>query len=498
VTTTRGDTSRGPVVFERHYAAFAAGVLGLAFFNFAFRLGSEFVHDWDESLYGTSAWEAVRDGSWIGTTFRGELDYYNAKPPLMVWLIALAFKAFGTNLISLRLASAVSAWLTVAVLQRWARRCFGPFVALITSLVLATTFGFVHVHSGRSAATDALFTLFMSLTVVTLWAEEARPWRRVWLGPLLAGTFLLRGMAVLMPVALVATVATATRRPREAFWKPTLAAAAVFLLLVAPWFVARYAVDGLAFFRPMFVQDFLVRSLRPIEEHAGGPLYYLDILQKHHYDWLLAGAVALLLLPLPWRKLRALATNWRDRDGLRVLLAAWAGCTLAIPTVMQTKTPWYLNTFYPMFAVGLALSLAPGLASARVSLPRWRAMTTLGAFLLALVLAEGKLIWYSFHYRDLRLSGQSLLLEERYQLRSRRVYMHPLARADWFVAEAVVGAAPQPALDRIGFFNASRSGDYLLGTETCDDPELKLVRTNGRQYLCRRFDRATVGSRHRR
>ncbi len=52
-----------------------------------------------------------------------EIDYYNSKPPLNVWLIALAFKLFGANLVSLRLVSVVSAWLTVAVLQCAAVAC---------------------------------------------------------------------------------------------------------------------------------------------------------------------------------------------------------------------------------------------------------------------------------------------------------------------------------------------------------------------------------------
>src|SRR6476646_3292616 len=125
-------------------------------------------------------------GEWIGTTFFGALDYYNTKPPLNVWLIALSFKAFGINLISLRVVSVLSAWLTVAVLQDWARRVFGPAVALFAASVLATTFGFVFVHSGRTAETDALFTLLILLTVVTLWAEEDRPWYRIWLGPIAA------------------------------------------------------------------------------------------------------------------------------------------------------------------------------------------------------------------------------------------------------------------------------------------------------------------------
>ena len=62
-----------------------------------------------------------------------------------------AFKTFGTNLWSLRLASAACAWLTVLVLTTWGRRCFGAAVGVTAGLVLGTSFGFLYVHSGRSA-----------------------------------------------------------------------------------------------------------------------------------------------------------------------------------------------------------------------------------------------------------------------------------------------------------------------------------------------------------
>ena len=123
--------SRAAGFFDRYYVVLAVAVLGLAAFNLLFRLGSEFVGEWDESLYAISAWEAVDKGSWIGTTFLGELDYYNTKPPMMVWLIALTFKAFGLSLTTLRLVPALSAWVTVAVLQYWAKRCFGSIVVRV-------------------------------------------------------------------------------------------------------------------------------------------------------------------------------------------------------------------------------------------------------------------------------------------------------------------------------------------------------------------------------
>jgi len=103
----------------------------------------------------------VGDGAehqWIGHTFRGELDYYNTKPPLNFWLIAVSFKLFGVSLISLRLASVIAALATVSVLMWWVRRRVGEANALFGGLVLSTMFAFFYVHACRTANTDALNT----------------------------------------------------------------------------------------------------------------------------------------------------------------------------------------------------------------------------------------------------------------------------------------------------------------------------------------------------
>src|ERR1700741_1914696 len=102
---------------QQHFARLAVAVLALAAFNLVWRLNVEIVSEWDESLYGTSAWEMLRSGRWIATTFLGNVDYYNVKPPLNVWLLAASFKVFGVNLVSLRLVSVLAACCTVVVLQ---------------------------------------------------------------------------------------------------------------------------------------------------------------------------------------------------------------------------------------------------------------------------------------------------------------------------------------------------------------------------------------------
>jgi 4-amino-4-deoxy-L-arabinose transferase-like glycosyltransferase len=483
-------SSPSPVVAfcTRHYRVLAVAVLALAAFNLTFRLGSESVNEWDESLYAISAWEMGSTGNLVATTFLGAIDYYNTKPPLNVWLIALSFKAFGISLVSLRLVSVISAWLTIAVLIDWSRRSFGPAVALFAGVVLATTFGFVYVHSGRSADTDAFFTLLILLTVVTLWTEQRHPWRRLWLGPLTAAVFLLRGTAVLMPLAIILAVWSGRKRLHRFPWLATAAAALLFIVPVGAWAIARWRFDGWRFFDLMVNYDFVARSLTVIEEHPGGPLYYLNILQKHHYDWLLAGVAALLLSPVPWRQLRErFLPFWHGDDGLGVLLGSWAGVTLLVPTVMRTKLPWYLNPFYPVFALAIAWLLVKGLSLDWSGSLRRRGAILAAVIVLVVGVAEGKLIWYSYQYRDLGDTAQGMLLQERTRLKDRRVFFDEFGRGDIFVAGGVIGAAHQPTVPLEQFWQESRGGDCLVSAARLVDPDLELVRTGRRRSLyCRR------------
>ena len=476
----------GLILFlTRHYRALALAVLALAAFNLGFRLNREVVAEWDESLYGLSAWETTQSGRWIAITLRGTLDYYNTKPPLNIWLVALAFKAFGASLLSLRLASVISAWLTVAVLQGWTRRYFGPAVALLASVVLATSFAFMYVHSGKSADTDALFTLLMLLSVVALCAAEQRPWMLAWLGPVAGATFMLKGMAVLMPLLVVVIVEAFRWRTWRERVGPLDTAALLFTAPVAAWVVARWQFDRRRFLERLFFYDGVGSITDALDGHSGDVLYYLDTLQRHHYDWLVAAAASVVLFPVSLARIRsALPERWRADRTLTVVLGAWIGVTLIVPTLMTTKAQWYLNPFYPVFALGVAWLVVRAFSGDGHDIRR-RIMA--GVLFVVIVAAESRLIWTSYYRRDPSRSVQGLLLAARDQLRGHRVYRDERwNNADMFVADALVGAERRLSQDLGHFLRESRRGDYLLSTPEVQDASLTLVLADGRRALYRR------------
>jgi len=159
-----------PAVIARRlsFPVLAAAVLCLAAFNLTFRQHAVTLQHWDESPYATTAWEMLKSGDPIGTTFVGRLDYYNSKPPLNVWLIALSFKLFGVNLVALRVPIILASLATIVVVLVWVRRMLGDATALAAGLVLSTTFAYFHIHAGRQANTDAINTLLVVLVAAAL------------------------------------------------------------------------------------------------------------------------------------------------------------------------------------------------------------------------------------------------------------------------------------------------------------------------------------------
>ena len=480
-----GEASAEARLFDfvaRHYRVLATAVLALAAFNLTYRLGLASVEEWDESLYATTAWEMLRHGNPIATTFGGDLDYYNSKPPLNVWLLAASFTMFGVNLVAMRVVSAAAAWLTVFALQIWTRRLFGPMVALLASLVLSTTYGFLHLHSGRTGNADALLTLLILLIVIALSAARHRPWHRAWLGPLLAGVFLLKGMAVLMPLAIILVAEVWARGPRPP-WKPLFAAAVLFAIPTGAWAAARWQLDGWQFFDRMFFQDFVALSSTAVEERTGGALYYLGILQRYQYEWLLAALGAAFLTRRSWPELRrALWTSFAERQPNTVLLTTWGLATLLLPTLVQTKVFWYLNPFYPFFAILVGLMLANVASYYHSSATKRPLMLAAVLIVAAVTSAQARSLWRIHVVTNLNTSVQGVLLAKRARFYGSRVCRDHLQRGEAFVVRALMrgtfsvmsGADPG---------SGPLSGDLYIFSREVHDARLRLIGSADGHFL---------------
>ncbi|PYQ56559.1 MAG: hypothetical protein DMF53_25180 [Acidobacteria bacterium] len=422
----------------RQYALCALLVLLFAAFNVFMGLSESRIDDSDEARYGVSAYEMVQSRSLVVTTYGGMPEYWNLKPPLGYWLIALSFYLFGVSPLTLRLPAALFALGTVALTMALCRRYLNRRAALAAGLMVATAFGFFSHHGARSGDLDSALTFLLVLAVSLIPRLADSPGRVIGFSALLAAGFLLKSFAIL-PILLVALLYLAWtgswRRLRPA---ACLAGAALFLAVVGSWALARWRADGSPYFLQRMVgEDLLARSLREIDKGRSYPLSYVVSLFDRFAPWPLLILGGLFTAGAAGRgRLRAVLGSRGFR--MAPLLALWIAVPLVLFSIARTHHHWYLDPVYPALAMMAAGSL---LAVLRRVSPARRGAALFACFLLPLVFCEARLLLRAL-VRDRMPDSQRFLLS----LAGRRAELGPDLRAavplyhsERFILEAMDG-----------------------------------------------------------
>jgi 4-amino-4-deoxy-L-arabinose transferase-like glycosyltransferase len=337
-------------------ALLAIPVLLLAAFSLFFMLGRPPAADWDESRHGVSAYEMVRSGDWIRNTYLGETEYWNLKPALGFWLEAASYKVFGFSTFAMRFPSALCALFTVALWMLLARRHFGPRTALVAGFILATSFGFLAYHTGRSGDFDSPFCFFLSLSLYFL--DSALQKNRFFM-PAAGFAF---GLALLVksfaaaPFFLAMTFGLLLSEERKRLKPPDyLLYALAGALPVLAWAYARFHADGFAFFQRMVSYDLLARGGNALEGHPGVfLLHYLGGIIAYLFPWSLA-AIAFLFYGN-----RMVRKSSNGKSGFsfewnaffrKPLFWTWFIVPFVFFNLSGTKLYWYLNPLYPFIAL---------------------------------------------------------------------------------------------------------------------------------------------------
>jgi len=344
----------------RRYALCASLVMALMALNVFVGLAGNSVNDSDEARYGVSAYEMLQNRSYIVTTYGDQPEYWNLKPPLGYWLIALSYRLFGFSALAMRLPSVVCGLLVVLLTMAFAKRWANRRIAILAGLIVATAFGFLSHHGARSADLDAQLTLLLLAVALQLPRLADSPYRIALLGLLFGCGFLLKSFAV-FPMLLVAAVylvaSGAWRRQRVV---ALVLALALATLPVAAWAYARYQADGSAYFLERMVrEDLVARSTTIIDKGDYSLFGYVGALFDRFAPWPVLIVLAALLA---WRTAGfRLAPLWRrHRHSALPLLFLWTAIPLALFSVSRTQHHWYLDPIYPacaMLAAAAALYL---------------------------------------------------------------------------------------------------------------------------------------------
>ncbi len=369
---------------------FAASLLViLAILTLFTGLGRPAISDSDEAFYAEAGREMVTGGDWLTPHFNYEKRFQ--KPILFYWIVAVSYAAAGITEAAARFGSAAAGLGIVLLAFAAGRRWYDEATGFLAGVIVATSYGCV--SAARLSLPDLPLAFFITLAI---WAagvalfERHRRARRWWLlaaaGAALG--FLTKGPLALVIPALVLVgpfvLERAWRRLRTA---DLVLAAALFLLIAAPWYVAMASAHGTAYLRGFFIGDNLER-FATTAFNAHRPIYfYVPIVLGGMLPW--SPFLALVAAPVA-RAFRQ--RKFPPRPDVRV----W--CWLLAPFLLFTasvgKQPRYL---LPMLAplallvavvIRRAITSLPQLPDAQPKLFRW--MSGLSGTVVALI---GLLLW---------------------------------------------------------------------------------------------------------
>jgi 4-amino-4-deoxy-L-arabinose transferase-like glycosyltransferase len=344
--------------------------LVLAFAILFFRLGASSLLDWDEGLYAQISKEIVRTHDWLTLHWRGQSWF--EKPPLFMWLTAVAYKIGGISEFSARVVSALAAVALFGLLPAFGKILGDRWIGILAGLILLTNNEFL--FRSRFGTTDILLTLFLWLAFygfLRVEAGKARGWLVV--GAALGFAVLDKSMAAAVGPAVIGAslLLDGPKKIKQTllcpqFWVGILIA----VVIVGPWHLIMHLEHGMAFWREYLGLQVVTRMRAGMGSfYHGGRLFYLGQLQNDFYPWFFPGLFALAI---------ALRNILRERQvGLRLLLLHVA-VVFVLYTAVQTKNPWYMLPLYPALA----------LLTAALFLQAWKKSdaAALGAILLGGVL----------------------------------------------------------------------------------------------------------------
>lgn len=247
----------------------------LAFLCF-YKLDVKYVDPWDEARHGVNAYEMLKQGSLIKSTYLYQTDYYNLKPPLSMWSIMLSMVLFGKSVWTLRLASVVCYLCLALCVVCFARKRYGRLPALFSlALLCANTTPFI-AHMVRAGDADSLYVLLFSLAMICMLQIRDDHRKLYWCGFLFALAFLTKSFHA----GLIAVIGGLYLLLTGLFKKIRLKEYILFILSFgAPlglWVIARLCTDGTAFLKEMWLTDVLGRSQSGFGSNEAGFSYYFS------------------------------------------------------------------------------------------------------------------------------------------------------------------------------------------------------------------------------
>ena len=209
-------------------------------------LGAPSVNATDEAYHGVNAYEMLKSGNWLVNTYQNEVDYFNSKPPLNLWLIILSYKIFGVSQFALRFPAALAGGGIYFVLSAYLWKRKSARTAILFGLAFMTNVLPLTYHGFRSGDMDGMFALFFTIAMLALAEIKRHPNAVIAYGFVVGLAFLTKSVHA-GTIVVIGIMYLPVIRKKLSVKKIMLAGLAAVLPVMA-WAIPRYLYDGMMFF----------------------------------------------------------------------------------------------------------------------------------------------------------------------------------------------------------------------------------------------------------
>lgn len=306
---------------------------------------------WDESRNIVNALEMDRSGYSLVTTYQGQADLWNTKPPLMIWLMVASVRIFGASEWALRLPGMLAFAGTLAIVMVFVRRVSGSiWTAALAVALLVISPAALGEHGARTADYESLLTFFVTGYLVLLFfaLHRARASRMqlALIALCIVGAALTKSIAGVMPgIGVCVYLLRARRFPRLWDGWGYLVAGAAVVGAVATFFFLREA-DAPGYLAAVWYNDIGGRFAAALETDRKPVTFYLADLWAGYF----AGTALLILAPFVLRRMPA-RSRAATIYGLSIILTF-----LVVISLAGSKLHHYILPVLPIMAIVAALA----------------------------------------------------------------------------------------------------------------------------------------------
>jgi 4-amino-4-deoxy-L-arabinose transferase-like glycosyltransferase len=376
---------------------------------FWWRLGSTGLLNETEPLFAEASRQMTVTGDWVTPYFNGATRF--DKPPLVYWIMAIAYNLFGVNEWSVRLPSALAATVLTALgfytLRRFgfprpiAARPAQPQAENFSSLILASpaqhqakdksaerssalmpyptrqanhqlwlsawigaaliSLNIQTIAWGRIGVSDMLLNGCMGAALLAFFCGYAQPtnpnvqarWYFAFYG-LAALAVLTKGpVGIVLPVLIIAAFLLYMGNSRTVLREMhLLPGIAFFLVLTLPWYVLVIWANGENYINSFFGYHNLERFTQVVNNHKAPFLFYFLVVPIAFVPWSVYLPVAIARLRF-WQR-----HHWQKQprsSHLGVFALIWFVVIFVFFTIAATKLPSYTIPLLPAAAILIGL-----------------------------------------------------------------------------------------------------------------------------------------------